>query len=173
MPNKDDILDRMKGGGKKKSESSSSSSSSETSRDSPGSAEPYSLSDEEKMMPEDVDLHDASENIAGGAELNYGKGTSSLSGYKKRQISEVKELHEDMFRTAKQHGDAVDTFILVLQAMIMSYAQNRVGIAMTIMSEFGKSKKEALKITNQICRKAGEPQTFEKIVSMLTEEFID
>lgn len=152
--------------------SSGSTSSSSSSSSSSTTTETYSLSEDEKVTPGESEISDKSKEISEGAELNYGEGTGSLSSYKKRQIKEVEELHDDMYRIAQEYGNTVPEFTLVMHAAMMNFAQNRVGIAQTLMDEFGKSKTEALEITNEICSQAGERKTIAKIINYLTRKMM-
>lgn len=178
MPDPDKIRERMGGGGSdgdsdKDGGSSSSSRSKKSGSSKGGSADAFSLTEDQKTSPDDVEIDDASENLASGAELNYDVATDSLSKYKKRQVQEVRELHEEMKEVAKEHSHDISYFTLVFHAMMMNFAQNRVGIAQTIQTNFGKSEREATKIAGQICRKAGEKEVFSEVADILTKEMMD
>lgn len=132
----------------------------------------FSLKDDEKVKPGDVKIHDEAKTMHETSTLNYDKGTSSLRNYKKQQIKEVRELHDDMISYCYKYDDNIMEFTMVLQGALMSFAQNRVGIATTIQEQFGKSKKESLKITDEIVSKAGEDEVFRKISNRLTERLM-
>lgn len=174
----DDVVDSAKDDDSSSSSSTSTSGSSSSSDSfdgssgSDGSGGTFSLDEDSKVRPDESEVADKSKEIRKGAELNYGKHTESLTTYKRKQADEVKELHDDMLRLAREYGDNLPEFTLIFHAMFMNFAQNRVGITQTVIDEFGKSRSEALDITNEICAKAGEKKMMEKMTRHITRRMM-
>lgn len=172
-------VDDIFGGGDKKSSSSSSSSSSSNSSSSSSSgsgsettADAFSMDDEAMMDPDESSINKQSEVMANNGELNYEGKESGYGAYKKRQIKEVKELHDDIKETAKDNGDTIPEFTVVMHAALMNLAQNRVGIANVIRNEYGKTKSQSRREANEICQRAGEKEMFEEMTQYLTKKLM-
>lgn len=179
----DDLLDSMDDGGdssssnnssNKKSSSSSGSSTKKTKADVPDDQEPFRLTEESKLQPEDMEVSEGSMELAANTESGYDvKGGEGFKEYVRRQKKECKELHQDMKGKAEEYSESTQKFTLIFHAMVWNFAQNRVGIYGVLKGEFGLSHSEALDTTNKIVREAGEVDMLEEIVKISTENMID
>lgn len=166
------------GDGKKKTEGKGGASEVESPDDGDGdfsqsgSVDPFTLDEDAMMDPGDVDMVGHAEEMAGDAELNFDKGTGSINQYRQRQVKETRELHEDMKGLMKEYDETLPGFTIMLQTCIYTLAQNRVGIAGTIRDNFNKSTDESLKLTNQICKKAGEDKLIAWFVTIMTKKLM-
>lgn len=139
-----------------------------------GSPQPYSPSDDEVADPNDGQIADISKEWAeAGDNLNYSaKGGESEKEYVKRQVAETKEFYEDYVDTALDNMSNMEEFTMVHHALMLSCAQNRIGIKEVLMDEFNYSENAAIKQTDKIVRKAGEPDAFSKVTHELTEKIV-
>lgn len=172
--------DESSSSGSSSSKSKSSSSSSNSSQSSSGGGigtdqGTFSLDDEDLVDPEGKTVSKTSKQWANdGGELNYDAKTGEgFDAYVNRQVGEVEELHENMREMAGKHMDNFDEFTLYFHALFLNFAQNRVGIAETIQKQFGKSKKESVKLADKICQKAGEKEFMNEMVNDMTENMAD
>lgn len=167
----DDLKESLKGGGDSSSSGSSSSDSGSTSGGGTQSkdAETFHLEDDAKMDASQGKMFRRAESMAEDSELNFDSRSGESKGsFIKRQVAEVKELHESMVKHTEEHiseGEE-EMFTLVLQAVYYNFVHNRRGIAQTLEEDFGMSPKQAYKKTNEICHKAGEKETLEEIVDI-------
>ena len=143
-------------------------------RQSSSSAEPYSPSNDEVTDPTDGNVADISKEWANAGEnLNYhAENGEAEKQYVKRQVMETKEFYEDYIDTALDNMENIEEFTMVHHALMLSCAQNRIGIKEVLMDEFGYSESAAIKQTDKIVRKAGEPDAFSKVTHELTEKII-
>jgi len=175
----DDFLSGMKGGGKEKKSSGSSSSgsgsSSSSSSSSSGSSggEPFELDDEARMQADGIVVDDGAKDIADGADLNTEYRGNSLSQYRNRQVKECKELYQDLRKNVNEYGGDLNDFTAVMQSIIMNLAQNRHGIAMTLMEHYDMDKKEAQDYTRKITEKAGESDEIGWTIHQLTKDLME
>jgi hypothetical protein len=175
-----DLLDSMKSGGeskkkkkKKKDEGGSSSSDSSGSSSSTSGGEPFELEDEARLEPDGVVVSDGAEDIAEGASLNNDYRGNSLSQYRKRQVKECKELYDDLKKNVREYGGDLTDFTAVMQSIIMNLAQNRHGIAMTLMNHYDMDKSEAQDYARKITNKAGEPEAIDWTIHQLTKDLME
>lgn len=177
-----DELDKAKGGGGKSGSSGSSGSSSGggssggsgsgSSKSSGGSSGTFSMDEGEMVDPSDKTVSDISKQWASDkGELNFDVNAGeNLQQYMKRQAREVQELHENINEMAMNNKENFDEFTLFMHALFLNFGRNRVGIMDAIQDNFGKSKKEAFKLTNKICQQAGEPEFMEQMVQDITKD---
>jgi hypothetical protein len=161
-----------------KSSSSSNASSSSSSSSGGGIGEEtgtFSLDEDDQVDPSGKTVSKTSKQWANdGAEFNFdAEAGEGLQQYANRQVKEVEELHENMREMAQKHMDNFDEFTLYFHALYLNFAQNRVGIAETIQNQFGKSKKESVKMANKICQRAGEKEMMNEMVNDMTENLAD
>ena len=177
----DDFLKDMGGGSssgsssksKKSKSSSSSGSSGSSSSSSSGWGEPFELEDEARMDPEGIVVDDGAEDIASEGDLNTEYRGNSLSQYRNRQVKECEELYDDVRKNVNEYGGDLRDFTAVLQSIIMNLAQNRHGIAMTLMEHYDMDKSEAQDLTRRITRKAGEPDVIDWAIHELTKDLME
>jgi len=163
-------IDTNKSGNDKKE--SSSNKSKEKGKKSRGDVDTYRPSDEEMLDKDEMELSDASRNLAEGGELNYDKGKgSTLEGYVKKQINECDEFYDDIEEHIKD-VDNYEEFAVFAHALFMNLGINRVGIMKVIQDDFGKSEKKALKLTDKICDKAGEKDMVVNVLRYMTKDFV-
>lgn len=175
-----DKLDKEKGGssGSKKSKKkgkSSSSGSSDSDSDVGAKEGAYKLDDDEMMDPSDMSVSQQSKDWADEhGELNYDRqGSESLQAYMSRQVEEVKELHQNMRKRARQNNENLEQFTLVMHTLLLNFANNRVGIAKTVENQYNKSTEESMRVANKVCQKAGEKDCMEKIVQDITANLLE
>jgi hypothetical protein len=170
-------LGKKKGGdsGGSKSKKKSSGSKKKSSGSSPGSApESYSPDDDEVTDPTAGSVSDVSKEWAeAGDNLNYAaQNGEAEKQYVKRQIQECKEFYESYVDTALDNMANIEEFTMVNHALLLSLAQNRIGIKEVLMDEFGYSESAAIEQTDKIVRKAGEGDALSEVCHELTEKVI-
>lgn len=170
-------LGKKKGGssgGSKTKKKSSGKKQSDDSSTSGSSPEPYSPSGDEVSDPTDGSVSDVSKEWAeAGENLNYpAQNGEAEKQYVKRQIRECKEFYEDYVDTALDNMGNVEEFTMVNHALLLSLAQNRMGIKEVLTGEFGYSEDAAIKQTDKIVRKAGEGDALSQVCHELTEKVI-
>lgn len=170
-------FDDLKSGGKEKKkqkkEGQNSSSSENAKPQNEDAGEPFTLEDESRMGTEDVNVSEHSKEMANDAELNFDVSAGSYSEYKRKQVKEVQELHEDMKSVCREHSDNMAQWTMVMHTVYMNFAQNRIGIAEHIHENWGKDMDTALKEADRICEKAGESDTLKFIVRHLTDQIVN
>lgn len=169
MVSRDKIKKRKEG----KDDKPKKDSKSKKKRSSGGSTEAFKLDKRDRVDPDDSNINERSRELAKSGELNYDADGDSYGDYKRRQVREVEELHEDMVSMAKKYSDDIAKYTLVMHAVLWNYANNRVGIAQVLMDNYGKTEKVALNEAEEICRKAGEAESFMKITNLLSRSMVD
>lgn len=136
-------------------------------------ADTYSPDGDEYLEPDNVEINSRSEGLADMDKGEFASDGEGLSKYKKKQVQECREFFDDMEDTAKEYSESIPMFTMVFHSMTMNYSQLRAGIAETLIEEYNMEKKQAIKHTNQITRKAGEEESMKNIINILTKKIID
>lgn len=101
-------------------------------------------------------------------QVNYDAGSSgNLQQYMKKQKNETQELHDNMKEMLPQHFGNIDEFSIYFHAFFINFGVNRAGIMDILQGRFGKSEAEAVKLTDKICKSAGE----DEMINHLLREF--
>lgn len=168
-------------GGSGKSGSSSSSSSKSKNKSSGGSSgssgskvDTYSPSVDEAANYEGATVSEVSEDWANsGDNLNYDiEHGEKEKDYIRRQIKECEEFYDDYVGVAKDNIGNIEEFTLVQHALLLSCAQNRVGVAEVLQDEFGYSENRAIEKAHKIVSQAGEKQAFNEVLKELMKSMI-
>lgn len=160
---------------KKKGKSKSGGSSGGGTSSSGGSSGTFSMDKDELLDPSDKKMTDVAKEWAGDeGDLNYDADSGEgLQSYMNRQVREVDELHENVQEMATSNMGDFEQFTLYFHALFFNLARNRVGVAETIHSEFGKSKRESLEIANKVCNRAGEKELMEELLQEMTANLLE
>lgn len=153
-----------------------SSTSSESDSSSSGSAQPIRSEVDVDNRVKKANLSQTSKEWADKyGDLSHTKGASgSLKSYIQKQEKETRDFYKNMAEMGKEIADeGAQKFTLAHHAMILNMAHNRAGIKEILEDEFGKSQKEAIQITNRICKNAGEYKAFVEIMNKVAKDGLE
>ena len=174
-------LDKIRGGDDSGDDSGGGSGSGNTTEKETSSkpssvdkdTEPYSI--DSPSEPGEMQMSDTSKEWANEhGELAFDvKGGESLQEYVSRQIDETSELYDNIQDMASKHMGAQEEFTLYFHTLMLNLSNNRLGIMGKLRNEFGKSEKDALKLTRKICNEAGERKMVDKILNAMVKKLWD
>jgi hypothetical protein len=166
-------------GKKKKSSKGKSKNDSDIDKSSPqstsgGSVDTYTPSTDEAANYDGAKVADTSKDWANtGDNLNYdAEHGEKEKDYVARQVKECEEFYEDYVATAKSNIENIEKFTLVHHALMLSCAQNRIGVAEVLQDEFGYSENRSIEQAHKIVSEAGEQEAFNEVTKELMKAMI-
>jgi hypothetical protein len=170
-------------GGSSSKKTGGSSSSSSTKSGGSSSSKSKSSREVEPHSPDTSKLDDVGEASVSDTAKQWANKHSELNidvhdeesfdAYCARQISETKELHQNILERAKENMVDLNQFTLYMHAMILVMAQNRDGIKQKLMAEFNLSEDEAWDKMEEIVSEAEEGDTIQNVIRMLANRMDD
>jgi len=161
--------DENKQSGPTKSESTSNSSSGAS-----VDADTFNIGEENLSEPGDEVPGLSKEWADEHGELDYDKGADKdLKTYMKLQKQEVQELHESIEEILPEHLENIDEFTLFFHSLFINFGVNRAGIMDILQNRYGKSEREAVKLTNKICKSAGEDELINHLLNELAKAGVE